>query len=325
MSTSTYAPASHAHILEMFISMQEATSSTPPVLETYEASSYTLLERRQFTDMVQLANHLLFIAQLQTDYNLASQVQNVIDNWTVRGEPSPEQFIYETADLFASVGYRFRVVQWQTKEQAFDVLATANTDVDMENADNALDAVFDGIRIADVYRSFIPWTINSYAGEFHTTNNPEVYVPKASVYRNPVKPDYNCVGIPNCSFCTKVLKDLLRHDAGHWDPRPCVCANTTPERRKDLEKEQIDTMVCNFCGSLATDEDARMRRSWEHPESGHCIHNAYKSGKSEMEMATFANNTAIQMQRDITMPDMTEQLTIGSKTWDVDEDEQMAM
>ncbi|KAI5271628.1 hypothetical protein E4T47_05089 [Aureobasidium subglaciale] len=312
MLTSTYAPASHTNIQEMSMSMQEITSSNSPVLETYEAFSYTLIERRQFTDM------------LQNYHGLAGQVQNVIDNWTIRGDPSPDQFIYETADVFASFGYRFRVVQWQTREQASNVLAAAGIDVAMEDVDNVFDAIFDGTRITDgcTYRSFIPWTVNSYAGEFHTINNPQSYILKASVYKKTVKPDHNCVGVPNCSFCTKILKDILGHDAGHWDPRPCVCAGITSQRRKELEGQQIDTMFCKICGTLAIDKDARMRRSWEHFETGYCLH---KFGKSVGEMATFANVSAVQMQRDITMPDMTEQLTIGSKTWDVDEDEEMVM
>jgi hypothetical protein len=56
--------------------------------------------------------------------NLAGQVQAVLETWVLRGDPMPNQFIYGTADLFASIGYRFRVVQWTTREQAFDQLVS---------------------------------------------------------------------------------------------------------------------------------------------------------------------------------------------------------
>lgn len=53
--------APHEHILEMFRFMTQFTALDPPVLETY-TSTYSLIERRQFTDMIELANHILFLA-----------------------------------------------------------------------------------------------------------------------------------------------------------------------------------------------------------------------------------------------------------------------
>jgi hypothetical protein len=55
--------AFHEHILEMSRFMTQCTSLNPPVLETY-TSVYSLIERRQFTDMIELVNHILFLAQM---------------------------------------------------------------------------------------------------------------------------------------------------------------------------------------------------------------------------------------------------------------------
>ena len=97
--------------------MTQCTSLNPPVLETY-TTAYSLIERRQFSNMTELTNHILFLAQMQTQVDLAGQVQGVLESWVLRGEPMPNQFIYETAGLFGAIGYRFRVVQWTTREQA---------------------------------------------------------------------------------------------------------------------------------------------------------------------------------------------------------------
>ncbi|KAH0062585.1 hypothetical protein KCU72_g7, partial [Aureobasidium melanogenum] len=57
---------------------------------------------------------------------------------------------------------------------------------------------------------------------------------------------------------------------------------------------EIDTKVCH-CGRLAANENARMLRNWADERTGYLVH---KFGMSET-MPTFANVTAIQMQRDL--------------------------
>lgn len=205
--------------------MTQCTALNPPVLETY-SSSCSLIERRQFTDMIQLANHILFLAQMQTRPDLAGQVQDILENWVSRGDPIPNQFIYETAELFASIGYRFRVVQWTTREQAFDQLAFAASNTALSDTETASDIVFDGSRIQQVYTSFTPWAMNSYEGQYHEPNQPPQHQPRrASVYKKGPKIDLDCIGCPTCNFCTKVKKDMLKHEAEHWDDSyPCICA-----------------------------------------------------------------------------------------------------
>lgn len=226
--------------------MIQCTALNPPVLETY-STSYSLIERRQFTDMIQLANHILFLAQMQTLPDLAGQVQRILENWVCRGNPMPNQLIHATTDLFASIGYRFRVVQWTTREQAFDHLVfTANN----TTAETASDIIFDGSRIQQDYTSFTPWATNSFEGQYHASNLPPQLSPRrVSIYKKELKIDLDCIGCPTCNFCTKVKKDMLKHEAQHWDDAyPCVCAYLD---EKFMAKE-IDTKVCH-CGRLAID------------------------------------------------------------------------
>ncbi|KAG9799336.1 hypothetical protein KCU96_g7, partial [Aureobasidium melanogenum] len=236
--------------------MTQCTALNPPVLETY-STSYSLIERRQFTDMIQLANHILFLGQMQTQPDLAGQVQSIIENWVLRGDPMPNQFIYETAELFASVGYRFRV-----------------------RCRNCLRCYLR--RLSHSTRLYL----------IHTLGNEQLRRP--SIYKKEPKTDLDCIGCPTCNFCTKVKKDMLKHEAQHWDdPHPCICAQLDP---KVMAKE-IDTKVCH-CGRLAIDENDVF----------------HKFGMSET-MPTFANVTAIQMQRDVIVPKMEQYLNINSGGW----------
>lgn len=284
--------------------MTRYTALNPPVLETY-STSYSLIERRQFTDMIQLANHILFLAQMQTLPDLAGQVQKVLENWVLRGDPMPNQFIYKTAELFANIGYRFSVVQWTTREQAFDQLIYAANN---RAAETASDIIFEGSRIEQDYTSFTPWAMNSYKGQYHASNLPPQQSPRRpSIYKKELKIDLDCIGCPTCNFCTKVKKDMLKHEAQHWDDDcPCVYAYLD---EKVMAKE-IDTKVCH-CDRLAIDENARMLRNWADERTGRLIH---KFGMSET-MPTFANVTAIQMQRDVIVPKMEQYLNINSVGW----------
>ncbi|KAH0339596.1 hypothetical protein KCU81_g7171, partial [Aureobasidium melanogenum] len=302
-----YDYATHELILEMTQLMTQCTALNPPVLETY-STSCSLIERRQFTDMIQLANHILFLAQMHTLPDLAGQIQRVLENWVCRGDPMPNQFIYKTAELFANIGYRFRVVQWTTREQAFDQLVSAAHNATLVDAEIASDIVFEGSRIEQDYTSFTPWAINSFEGQYHASNLPPQQSPRrVSIYKKDVKIDLDCIGCPTCSFCTKVKKDMLKHEAQHWDDDyPCVCAYLD---EKVMAKE-IDTKVCH-CGRLAIDENARMLRDWADERTGHLV---YKFGMSET-MPTFANVTAIQMQRDVTFPKMEQYLNVNSEAW----------
>jgi len=54
-----------------------------------------------------------------------------------------------------------------------------------------------------------------------------------------------------------------------------------------------------------------MIRNWKDAETGHLVR---KFGKVD-EMKTFANTTAIQMQRDVTVPDMGRHLDLNTKKW----------
>lgn len=287
--------------------MVQCTALNPPVLETY-STSCSLIERRQFTDMIQLANHILFLAKMQTQPDLAGQVQSILESWVLRGDPMPNQFIYETAELFASIGYRFRVVQWATREQAFDQLVFAANSTAPSDAKTTSDIIFDGFRLQKAYTSFTPWAMNSYEGQYHDSSQPPQQQPRrASVYKKDPKIDLDCIGCPTCNFCTKVKKDMLKHEAQHWDdPYPCICAQHDP---KVMAKE-IDTKACQ-CGRLAINENTRMLRNWADGRTGHLVH---KFGMSET-MPTFANVTAIQMQRDITFPKMEQYLNINSRGW----------
>jgi hypothetical protein len=142
--------APHEHILEMFQIMRQFTSLNPHVLETY-TTAYSLIECRQFTDMIELANHIIFLAQIQTQVDLAGQVQSVVESWVLRGDPMPNQFIYETTELFNSIGYRFRVVQWTTREQAFDQLVSASNRRSLEDVAKPVDVFLSGFRIQQGY------------------------------------------------------------------------------------------------------------------------------------------------------------------------------
>ncbi|KAH0346124.1 hypothetical protein KCU83_g7485, partial [Aureobasidium melanogenum] len=302
-----YDSAAHEHILKMTQFMTQCTALNPPVLETYSISC-SLIERRQFTDMIQLANHILFLGQMQTQPDLAGQVQSILDRWVLRGDPMPNQSVYETAGLFASVGYRFRVVQWTTREQAFDQLVSAANNTILSDEETASDVIFDGSRIQQDYTSFTPWAMNSYEGQYHASNlPPQQPSRRPSIYKKEPKTDLDCIGCPTCNFCTKVKKDMLKHEAQHWDdPYPCICAQLDPK----VMAEEIDTKVCH-CGRLAIDENARMLRNWADKRTGHLIH---KFGMSEA-MPTFANVTAIQMQRDVIVPKMEQYLNINSGGW----------
>jgi hypothetical protein len=279
------AVASHEHILEMSRFMTQCTSLNPPVLETC-TPAYSLIERRQFTDMVELANHILFLAQMQTQLDLAGQVQAVLEKWVLQGDPMPIQFIYDTADLFASIGYRFRVVQWTTREQAFDQLLSASKTSNSEHPANPWDVVLSGSRIHQACTSFTPWAMNNLEGQYHDSNVPQQKLPGHYVYRTDSKIDFNCIGCPSCDFCTKVKKDMLKHEQQHWDPVPCICAR----QNQRLMAVQLDTRTCQ-CGKIIIDERARMLRSWEDEETGQLIR---KAGMTDT-MPMFTNTTAIQM------------------------------
>ncbi|KAI4758166.1 hypothetical protein E4T52_09638 [Aureobasidium sp. EXF-3400] len=223
---------------------------------------------------------------MQTQNDLAGQVQSILERWVLRGDPMPNQFIYETAELFASVGYRFRVVQWTTREQAFDQLVSAAQNTPSSDAETASDIILDGSRIQQDYTSFTPWAMNSY-------EDPKI--------------DLDCIGCPTCNFCTKVKKDMFKHEAQHWDdPHPCICTHLDPI----IMAAEIDTRKCR-CGRLTISENARMLRNWADERTGHLVH---KFGTSET-MPTFANITAIQMQRDVTVPKMEQYLNINSQSW----------
>jgi hypothetical protein len=298
--------AHHEHILEMFRCMTQCTALNPPVLETY-TPAYSLIERRQFTDMIELANHILFLAQMQTQVDLAGQVQSVLESWVLRGDPMPNQFIYETASLFASVGYRFRVVQWTTRDQAFDQLVGATNDSTLENVANPSDIVLSGSCIQQHYTSFTPWAMNSYEGQYHDANLPQQHqTRRTSVYKADPKADLNCVGCPSCNFCTKVRKDMLKHEAQHWESPPCICSRLNQRAMAAT----LDTKLCQ-CGRLTIDENARMLRNWEDEQTGHLVQ---RFGTSET-MPTFINTTAIQMQRDMTDPNMEQYLNINFQSW----------
>jgi hypothetical protein len=58
--------------------MTQCSSLNPPVLETY-TFAYSLIERCQFIDMIELANHILFLAQMQTQSKLAGQVHAILE------------------------------------------------------------------------------------------------------------------------------------------------------------------------------------------------------------------------------------------------------
>ncbi|KAG9700548.1 hypothetical protein KCU95_g721, partial [Aureobasidium melanogenum] len=303
---SNYNFATNELILEMTQFMTQCTALNPPVLETY-STFYSLIERRQFTDMIQLANHILFLAQMQTLPDLAGQVQKVLESWVLRGDPMPNQFIHKTAELFAAIGYRFRVVQWTTREQAFDrLISAANTTPSDE--ETASDIIFDGSRIQQDYTSFTPWAMNSYKGQYHASNPPPQQSPRrVSIYKREPKIDLDCIGCPTCNFCTKVKKDMLKHEALHWDDAySCVCAYLDEE----VMAKEIDTKVCH-CGRLAINENARLLRNWADERTGHLVH---KFGMSET-MPTFANVTAIQMQRDVIVPKIEQYLNFNSEAW----------
>ncbi|KAH0151545.1 hypothetical protein KCU67_g10214, partial [Aureobasidium melanogenum] len=302
-----YNCATQEHILEMTRLMTRCTALNPPVLETY-STTCSLVERRQFTDMIQLANHILFLAQMQTQPDLAGRVQSILENWVLRGDPMPNQFVYQTAELFASVGYRFRVVQWTTREQAFDQLVSTAQNTPLSDTEVASDLILDGFRIQKDYTLFTPWAMNSYEGQYHASNVPPQQSPRrSSVYKKDPKIDLDCIGCPTCNFCTKVKKDMFKHEAQHWDdPHPCICAQLDQK----VMAAEIDTRKCH-CGRLAINENARMLRSWADERTGHLVH---KFGMSET-MPTFANITAIQMQRDVTVPKMEQYLNINSQSW----------
>jgi hypothetical protein len=114
----------------------------------------------------------------------------------------PNQFIYETADLFASVGYRFHVVQWTTREQAFDQLLSASNSSDPDHPADPRDVVVGGSRIHQAYTSFTPGAMNNHEGKYHDSNVPQQQLPRHFVYKSDPKIDFNCIGCPSCDFCT---------------------------------------------------------------------------------------------------------------------------
>jgi hypothetical protein len=218
----------------------------------------------------------------------------------------PKQFIYETADLFASIGCRFRVMQWTTREQAFDQLLSTSNIPDMKSPANPWDVVLSGSHIQQDYTSFTPWAMHSHEGQYHDSNVPQQQLPRHSVYRADAKFEFNCIGCPSCDFCTKVKKDMLKHKSQHWDPVPCICAR----QNQRIVAVQLDTGT-RQCGRLTIDESARMLRDWEDEQTGQLIH---KSGMTEA-MPVFTNTTVIQMQRDVTCPNVEQYLNINSQTW----------
>jgi hypothetical protein len=271
--------AAHNHILEMFKYMTDMTALNPPVLETYEASSCSLIERRQFDDMMQLANHILFLAQMQTQADMSIEVQRSIENWVLCGNPLPNIFIHETANLFASVGYRFRVMQWESSQYVCNEFPTIN-----EQAD-PMEDVLDGTRIYQDYRCFAPWS-TALHNNFHAMDTPPQHPPpQKSVYKQPLKPDFDCVGFASCNFCTKDKNYFYQHEASHWDGE--------------------------YTSQSALAENARMLADWRDQETGSLIN---KYGK-DIVRPTFANTTAIQMQRDLKLPDMIAQLSLNSCDW----------
>jgi hypothetical protein len=190
--------APHEHILEMFQIMRQFTSLNPHVLETY-TTAYSLIECRQFTDMIELANHIIFLAQMQTQVDLAGQVQSVVESWVLWGDPMPNQFIYETTELFNSI-------------------VSASNRRSLEDVAKPVDVFLSGFRIQQGYTSFTPWAMNSYRGSFHDSNMPQQQQQQGhfpSVYRADTKVDFNCLGRPSCNFCTKVRRDMLKHEAQH--------------------------------------------------------------------------------------------------------------
>jgi hypothetical protein len=105
--------------------------------------------------------------------------------------------------------------------------------------------------------------MNSYRGSFHDSNMPQQQQQQqqghlTSVYRADTKVDFNCLGCPSCNFCTKVRRDMLKHEAQHWDPRSCICARLNQRAMAAA----LDTKICP-CGRLTFDENARMLRNWE--------------------------------------------------------------
>jgi hypothetical protein len=101
--------------------------------------------------MIELANHILFLAQMQTQVDLPVKFKQSL------GTVSCEAIPY---------GYRFRVVQWTTREQAFDQLASDTNNPAFGNAANPSDIVLSGSRIQQGYTSCTPWAMNSYEGNF---------------------------------------------------------------------------------------------------------------------------------------------------------------
>ncbi|KAI4716844.1 hypothetical protein E4T48_06970 [Aureobasidium sp. EXF-10727] len=198
----TNAHAAHEHILEMSQFMAQCTALNPPVLETYSSSS-SLIERRQFTDMIQLANHiLLFTRQLGC--------------------------LHLSVTVFALCNGR--------RERAFDALVSAAN----RNPEDYMDTILDGSRIHEAYTCFIPWAMAGSSSSYHDINNPPQLSPRrVSVYKTELKADLVCIGCPSCSFCTKVKRDMLAHETLHWDPRPCNCSQSN---QKTLAAG-IDTMM----------------------------------------------------------------------------------
>ncbi|THZ82421.1 hypothetical protein D6C84_05807 [Aureobasidium pullulans] len=296
----------HENVLEMFEFLTASTSLNPPCLETYNASSYELLERRQFTDMIQLVNHLLFVARMQHNDQFAAAVAGILESWVLRGDPMPNSFINESADLFATIGYRFRVMQWSVSQQAVQDMIAATRNLTLDDVDHPLELTMDGARIREDYHSFTPWAMTAYPGIFHDSSVPEQYVPTLNPYKTKIKPDHICIGFP-CNFCTKVQKDFLAHESKHWEPQPCICAQLDQE----IIGKELDKKICPQCGRLCIDENRRMIGNWKDAETGHLVR---KFGKVD-EMKTFANTTAIQMQRDVTVPDMGRHLDLNTKKW----------
>lgn len=272
---------SHDHILEMCKYLADLTSHNPPVLETYEATSYTLIERRQFTNMVDLCQHVLFLASMQNQPPITDYVQRALEAWVLRGDPMPNQFIYETADMFASFGYRFRVTQRQISQIACEMMLDSAANRTIADVESPWDLLFSGVRIHEDYRLFTPWTlmpiplpaVQPRANQRTDEHEQQV---KKRIYQ-----DYDCIVCPRCSFTCKNRKQFLLHDAEHWP-----------------EQSRVD-----LCSIISAWEDENTGREIRHlTQKGECMY-----------FSTFAETSAIQMQQDMVMPDMASHFGHGQR------------
>jgi hypothetical protein len=103
---------------------------------------------------------------------------------------------------------------------------------------------------------------------------------------------------------------MLKHEAQHWDSPPCICARLDQRRLA----AQLDTKICQ-CGRRTIDENVGMLRNWEDEQTRPLIQ---RFGTSEV-MPTLTNTTSIQMQRDVTFPNMKQYLNINSLRASIEE------